>query len=82
MPIAQDILDDLYQLIQPFAEQTQLNENTELVTDLKLDSVKVMNLMLQIEDHFDISIPLNVLPEVRTIKDLAAHIQELTPVSE
>ncbi len=83
MPTAQAILDDLYHLIRPFTEHDQaLNETTELVTDLKLDSVKVMNLLLQIEDHFDISIPLNVLPEVRTIKDLATHIQQLIRVSE
>ena len=83
MPSAQDILTDLYRLIEPFAKPGQdLNEETELVTDLKLDSVKVMNLMLQIEDHFDISIPLNVLPEVRTIKDLAGHVQELTRVAK
>jgi acyl carrier protein len=83
MPSPQDILTDLYQLIETFAEQGQeLDEETELVTDLKLDSVKVMNLMLQIEDHFDISIPLNVLPEIRTIKDLAAQIEELTRVAE
>lgn len=83
MPSAQHILTDLYRLIEPFAEPgRELNEETELVTDLKLDSVKVMNLMLQIEDYFDISVPLNVLPEIRTIKDLAAQIEALTRVAE
>jgi len=83
MPSAQDILTDLYRLIEPFAEPgRELDEKTELVTDLKLDSVKVMNLMLQIEDHFDISVPLNVLPEIRTIKDLAAQIEDLSRISE
>ena len=80
---AQDILTDLYRLIEPFAEPGQaLDEETELVADLKLDSVKVMNLMLQIEDHFDISVPLNALPEIRTIKDLAGQIEVLTRVAE
>ena len=32
-----------------------------------------------IEDHFDISIPLNILPDVNTIGDLATRIQELNP---
>jgi acyl carrier protein len=83
MPSAQDILTDLCRLIEPFAEPgRELNEGTELVTDLKLDSVKVMNLMLQIEDHFDISVPLNVLPDIRTIKDLAAQIEALTRAAE
>jgi acyl carrier protein len=30
-----------------------------------------------VEDRFDISIPLNILPDVRTVKDLVLQIQKL-----
>ena len=45
--------------------------------DLELDSVKVMELMMNLEDHFDISIPLNVLPEVNDIQDLVNEIDKI-----
>ena len=30
-----------------------------------------------LEDEFDISVPLNILPEVQTVKELAQQIQKL-----
>jgi acyl carrier protein len=37
----------------------------------------VMELMMELEDHFDISIPLNSLPDVNTVADLASEITKL-----
>jgi len=31
-----------------------------------------------VEERFDISIPLNVIPDVRTIRDFARQIEQLT----
>ena len=45
--------------------------------DLDLDSVKVMELMMEIEDFFDISVPLNTLPNVQTVTDLVIEIKKL-----
>ena len=74
----QQYLPDLYNVLQPFANEGEvLGEETELVADLGLDSLKIMELMLEIEDHFDVSIPLNVLPDIRTIKDLAVQVGSL-----
>jgi acyl carrier protein len=55
-----------------------LNEESELVTGLCLTSLQVMELIEQIEDHFDISIPLNILPDIRTVHDLALQLEKLT----
>ena len=74
----QDILLKLYDILKSFkAEGVELNEETDLVSDLGLDSMKVIKLLLMVEDSFDISIPLNILPEVRTIKDFAEQVQQL-----
>jgi acyl carrier protein len=51
-----------------------IGENTELTGELALDSLKVMDLVLAIEDHFDISVPINELANVRTVGDLALTI--------
>ena len=74
----QDILLKLYDILKSFkAKGVELNEETDLVSDLGLDSMKVIKLLLMVEDSFDISIPLNILPEVRTIKDFAEQVQQL-----
>lgn len=76
----EDILAELYELLKPFSkEQAEaLREDTELVADLEIDSLKLMELLMEIEDRFDVSVPLNVLPDVSTVKDLALKLQDLT----
>jgi acyl carrier protein len=75
----QDILNQLLEIIKPSVKDgRQLEEDTDLVADLGLDSLKVMTLVEEVEDYFDISIPLNILANVRTIKDFATQLQQLT----
>lgn len=74
----QTILQTLKEIFRPFVPPGQaVNEDTDLVADLGLDSLKVMKILESVEDRFDISIPLNVLPDVRTVKDFAIQIQKL-----
>jgi acyl carrier protein len=75
----EDILSQLFEIIKPSVKDgRQLEEDTDLVADLGLDSLKVMTLVEEVEDQFDISIPLNILANVRTIKDFALQLQQLT----
>ena len=75
----EDILNQLFEMIKPSVKDgRQLEEDTDLVADLGLDSLKVMILVEEVEDQFDISIPLNILANVRTIKDFALQLQQLT----
>ena len=71
----QRILTDLYDGLEaPTKGRYDIDENTELAGHLNLDSLQVMD----VEDHFDISIPVNVLPVVKTVKDPAMQIEKLT----
>ena len=75
----QTILQAIEEILKPFVPPGQkVNEDTDLVADLGLDSLKVMKILESVEDRFDISIPLNVLPDVRTVKDFGLQIQKLT----
>ncbi len=58
--------------------EVELNADTDLIDGLDLDSFKVLDLLLEVEDEFDISIPVNVLAEVHTLGELSRKIQELT----
>lgn len=72
------ILPQLYEILQPYGQPGQiLSGETELVADLNLDSLKVMELLLELEERFDISIPLNIVSDVRTIGDFARQIEQL-----
>ena len=72
------ILQELNQILKPYVPPDQtINQDTDLIADLGLDSLKIMKILESVEDSFDISIPLNVLPEVRTVKDFASQIQQL-----
>ena len=79
MPDYDTFLARIYDILRPFCKQgILLNEESELVTELGLTSLQVMELIEQIEDHFDISIPLNILPDIRTVRDLASQLEKLT----
>ena len=78
MQAQENILEEIYSALQPFVPQgLAIDEETDIVADLGLDSLKVMKIVESIEDSLDISIPLNILPEVRTVRDFAQQIQKL-----
>lgn len=54
-----------------------ITKDTDLIRDLGLSSLKVLELVERLEDHFDLSIPLNILPDVNTANELARKIIEL-----
>lgn len=55
----------------------EVDRRRELTTELGLDSVQVMNLVMEIEDRLDLSVPIEVLAEVRTLDQLAAKLAGL-----
>jgi acyl carrier protein len=50
---------------------------TVIVDDLGLDSLTLMNFVMEIEDKLDVSVPLDRLANIRTIDDLARCLAEL-----
>ncbi len=68
----EEILGKLKELLQKFnTNNIELSETTDISTDLNIDSVAVMDFIMEVEDAYDIDIPLNVLSETRTMADLA-----------
>ena len=73
-----DYLEFMYSVLEKHNKDgAPLSETTELVADIGLSSLQVMDFVVKIEDQFDISIPLNVLPDVYTLGDFARKLQEL-----
>ena len=67
------------EVLAPFAADkgVELQDTTELATDLDLDSMRVMEIMFELEDRLDVSIPQNILPELQTLADLTREVERL-----
>lgn len=75
----QAVFEEVARVLEPFRrEDAPITQNTDITADLDLDSLAVMNLLMQVEDKFDISIPLNLIPEIRTVGDLVQVIEQQT----
>jgi acyl carrier protein len=71
-----DTVQQICKLLAPFnTNGTELSAATDISADLNIDSVTVMDFVMEVEDHFDIEIPLNVLSETRTVEDLAKVVE-------
>ncbi|MEO1252713.1 MAG: acyl carrier protein [Pseudomonadota bacterium] len=65
-------------LIEPLNEKgVKLTRQTDLIADLEVDSVAVLDMVMDIEDFYDISIPVNTISETKTIGDLVDAIHEI-----
>ncbi|MBR5134290.1 MAG: acyl carrier protein [Clostridia bacterium] len=57
-------------------DMSELTENTNIEEDLGADSVEVIDLLMSLEDEFQVEIPDEAIDEIRTIGDLVAYIEE------
>ena len=68
----------IFEVLKPYVpEGESLSEQSALVSDLGLSSIDVMEMIVEIEDFFDISIPLNILPDISTVGDLAKALENI-----
>ena len=51
-----------------------LTGDTDLINDLSLESIQIMEFVVEVEDHYDIAIDLESLSNVHTISQLAAVV--------
>ena len=61
--------------------EVNIAPETNLITELSIDSIKLLNLIMEIEDVFDISIPINALTDIQTVGELAALVHKIKSAS-
>ncbi|MDT0498778.1 acyl carrier protein [Algiphilus sp. W345] len=66
---------DALVMIQPNA--AGLDGDADLAREVGLDSVQVMDMIMEIEDSLDISVPVEVLAQARTVNELRDGIGRL-----
>jgi acyl carrier protein len=54
-----------------------IGPGTTFAHDLELDSLTVMDLVASIEDEYDITLPLNLLPDLETVQQVADAVDRI-----
>ena len=57
-------------------EESSLETSTRLDEDLGADSLDVVDLLMSLEDEFDVEIQDEDIEKIRTVGDLVAYIEE------
>ncbi len=55
-----------------------IDGGADLVREVGLDSVRVMDLIMEIEERLDISVPVELIADAHTLDELCAGIVRLT----
>ena len=72
-----EIIDEICNLLGPHNKAgIALTVNTDIPAELNIDSVGVLDFIMDVEDKFDIEIPMNVVSETHTIGDLVRVVQK------
>lgn len=72
--IGKETLEILKQVSNRPIEPTM---QSEVIADLGFDSILVLELISELEERFDISIPLNNLAQIKTVGQMVEHIKTL-----
>lgn len=72
-----DIITEICDLLSQHNKNgITLSAATDIPAELNIDSVGVLDFIMDVEDKFDIEIPMNVVAETHTIGDLVAVVQK------
>lgn len=75
-----EVMAEICRQLEPFqAEDARaITGATVISKDLSIDSLAVMDMVMDLEDRFDVSIPMNVVAEIQTVDELADTILALS----
>lgn len=82
MPIAHSRLErDLIAIVKRVSAQSiEPTLESTLVADLGFDSLRLLELVADLEDHFNVVIPLNAVPAITTVGQAVEHVAALLEV--
>jgi acyl carrier protein len=74
VPVEEGVIEVLKNVSRRPIEPTLASD---LVADLGFDSLQVLEVIAELEDRFDVSIPLNDVPATRTVGQVVAQVASL-----
>jgi acyl carrier protein len=78
-PCRADVLTQIKEIVAPYASMTpdQILEEHTLIEDLGLDSLDIMEVTMEVEEQYDISVPDERVEDLRTVGDVADRVTSL-----
>ncbi len=78
-PTRGEVMAEICLQLDPFrADESQVIRGSTVISkDLTVDSLAVMDMVMELEDRFDVSIPMNAVAEIQTVDELADTILKL-----
>lgn len=72
------MIEKVIEILSEFTEfkSEDMTKDTKLIADLGLNSLDVVNVVVEFEDEFDIEIPDENIRELQTIGDIVEFIEE------
>ncbi len=79
-PSRAEVMAEICRQLEPFQadDGRAITGATVISKDLSIDSLAVMDMVMDLEDRFDVSIPMNVVAEIHTVDELADTILSLS----
>lgn len=78
-PTRGEVMAEISTQLAPFrTDDSQVIRGATVISkDLAIDSLAVMDMVMELEDRFDVSIPMNTIAEIQTVDELADTILKL-----
>ena len=57
-------------------QEDSITAETNIMEDLGADSLDVVDMLMSLEDEFDVEIPDEEIEKMRTVSDVVAYIEE------
>jgi acyl carrier protein len=75
-----DVADKVRELISKHVvhEEKVVNDNSHLIDDLGADSLDIVELVMAIEEEFEIEIPDKDADQMSTVKDVVEYVADKT----
>lgn len=78
-PTPEDIFAKICELLVPYnPKKHAITLQSGIVTDLEVDSTAVFDLIMGLEDHYDISIPMEMVSDIKTVGELVTAVRKLS----
>jgi acyl carrier protein len=73
-----EVVREICTHLEPYQTgEKPITGDTVIAKDLTIDSLAIMDMVMELEDRFDVSIPMSVIAEIHTVDQLADTIRDL-----
>ena len=57
-------------------EVSEINEDSKIIDDLGADSIAVMEIVMELEEEYDVEVPTEDILTLLTVADIIAYVEE------